>query len=601
MKDFFKMMFACLAAFCVAGLAMMFFCLLLAGIFAAAVGGEAKPVVHRDSVMVLDLSVNIADAPPSGAGEEVIAQLLGSGGPQRLQLRKVVDAIDAAAYDSRIRGLFLEGSFSPMNFGSGYAALLEVRAALERFRETGKPVIAYLVGPSTRDYLVASAASEIIINPLGMLATPGLSAEVMYLGGTFEKFGIGVQVAKAGKYKSAGEAFSQRHMSDAEREQLGALLADVWGQFIEPVSKSRGISPEALQELIDNEGVISAELALKAGLVDEIKDFPEVLDELKELTGERRDAATFTQIALPSYIAQRGSRASAIGSKPRIAVVYAEGEIVDGEGSPDNVGGDRFARELREIRRDDKVKAVVLRVNSPGGSAIASEVIRRELVLLHAQKPLVVSMGTVAASGGYWISTDCDHIFAQPNTITGSIGVVAILPNFEGLAQKIELNVESLKTGRNADVFSIAKARSPEAMGVLQKLVDETYVKFIDRVSAGRELDRDTVEAIAGGRVWSGEDAFERGLVDELGGLREAISHAASLAGIEEFTVVDHPPARTFLEEVLEKLERTANPVAGRGPAADLRRFLSGSLRRLEMLNDPNGIYAIMPVSIEIN
>ncbi len=601
MKDFFKMMFACLVAFVAAGAAMMFFCLVLIGIFAAAAGGGARPAVHDHSIMVVDLSVNIADAPPSGGSEEFIAEILGSSGPQRLQLRKVVAAIDAAATDNRIRGMFLQGTFSPVALGSGYAALLEVRAAIERFRDTGKPVVAYLVGPSTRDYLVASAASRIVINPLGMLATPGLSAEVMYLGGTFEKFGIGVQIAKAGKYKSAGEAFSQREMSPAEREQMTALLADVWAEFIEPVSKSRGIAPQELQALIDNEGIITAERALATGLVDEIKDFSDVLVELKEMTGRKAGEGAFTQVALPLYIAERFPAKAGPGPKDRIAVVYAEGTIVDGEGGPNNVGGDRLARELRKIRRDDKVKAVVLRVNSPGGSAVASEVIRQELVLLHAAKPLVVSMGTVAASGGYWISTDCDRIFAQPNTITGSIGVIAILPNLQGLVQKLELNVETINTGRNADLFSIVKPRTPEAMGVIQKLVDETYVKFIDRVVAGRELDREAVEAVAGGRVWSGADALERGLVDELGGLKQAIAHAADLADLEDYTVVDHPAARTFLEQVLEKLERTANPVASRGPAAELRRLVGAGLRNLEALNDPTGVYAIMPVSVEIH
>lgn len=239
-------------------------------------------------------------------------------------------------------------------------------------------------------------------------------------------------------------------------------------------------------------------------------------------------------------------------------------------------------------------------MNSPGGSAIASEVIRRELVLLHAAKPLVVSMGTVAASGGYWISTDCDYIYAQPNTITGSIGVVAILPNLEGLAAKLELNVESVKTGRNADLFSVAKARSPEAMSLLQNLVDETYVKFIDRVVEGRKLEREAVEAVAGGRVWSGADARDRGLVDGLGGLNEAIAHAAQLAGLESYAVIDHPPARSFLEQLMERFEQSTDPIASRGPAA-LRRLVGTGLRHLKRLDDPRGVYALMPFSLEIN
>jgi protease-4 len=248
------------------------------------------------------------------------------------------------------------------------------------------------------------------------------------------------------------------------------------------------------------------------------------------------------------------------------------------------------------------VKAVVLRVNSPGGSAIASEVIRRELVLLHEKKPVVVSMGTVAASGGYWISTASDRVFAQRNTITGSIGVVAMIPNIQGLAQRFSVNVESVKTGQHADIFSLAKPRDDAAMAVIQKLVNDTYTKFIDRVAESRKMERSAVEAIAGGHVWSGEDALQNGLIDEVGGLPEAIKSAAALAKLSDYAVVDRPVARTFFEELMDRLANKGTPLATRkGAAGEIRREINQQLHVLESFNDPAGIYAIMPMTLEIN
>ncbi len=596
MKDFFKMLLASLAALFLVGAGLFLIVLVFIGALAAS--GDPKPVVGRDSVLVLDLSVNLLDAPAVESGEEVVAELFGGGGPARLQLRKAVDAIHAAADDGRIKAIYLQGEFAAADLGSGFPALMELRGALARFRDSGKPVIAYLVGPSSRELLVGSVASKLVLHPMGVVMMPGLNAEVMYLGGTFEKFGIGVQVARAGEYKSAGEAFVERRMSAAEREQLTALLEDVWGDLVATVAESRRIPATDLQALIDREGLLGAEAALEHGLVDVLMDFPDLLEELKELTGRKASDRTFRQVSLADYIAATDATVAASGD--RLAVIYAEGEIVDGEGGPGRVGGDGLAREIRKLRREDDVKAVVLRVNSPGGSAIASEVIRRELELLHARVPVVVSMGTVAASGGYWISTASNRIYAQPNTITGSIGVVAIIPNIEGLAGKIDLNFESVKTGRHADVFSLAAPRSPEGMGIVQGLVDDIYDKFLERVAASRGLERAAVEPLAGGRVWSGRDALERGLVDELGGLDEAIAHAADLADLDAYSVVEIPGPVRLIDRLLERFAMGENPAAARGPGAEVLRLLREGVRRLETLNDPNGVYALMPHRISI-
>ncbi|MBE2215948.1 MAG: signal peptide peptidase SppA [Opitutaceae bacterium] len=600
MKEFFRSFFACLLALFLTVAMTGLFVLVLFGMLAAA--GTPVANVPAGSVLVFDMSANIADAPSQGSSDELVAELTGGGGPRRLELRKVVDAIDAAATDERIKAIYLEGSFEPTNYGSGYGALLEVRAALERFRTSGKPVIAYLVAPSTREFLVASAASKVVLNPLGMVATPGLSAEVVYWGGMFKKYGIEVQVAKAGKYKSAGESFSQEHMSDAEREQLSEILKDVWGDYVGAVATARKLAPEALQTLVDTEALISAEKARESGLVDELADFSAVLDELKAITGQTKPGRTFTQVSLASYVTSRAPAPGSKSSGPEIAVVYAEGVIVDGEGSPQQVGGDRLARELRKLRTNDNVKAVVLRVNSPGGSAIASEVIRAELKLLAEQKPLVVSMGTVAASGGYWIATVGNRVFAQSNTITGSIGVIAIIPNISGLADRFAINVEGVKTGAHADIFSLMQPRSAESMQVIQRSVDNIYTKFLDRVVEARKLDRAVVEGLAEGRVWSGADALTHGLVDEIGGLREAIKAAAAEAQLDAYRVTDYPSARTFIEALMERLSNPGGtPLAARsGPAGEIRRIVADGLQLSGLLNDPTGVYALMPELITI-
>lgn len=599
MKDFFKMLGACLLALFVAGMGMFVLFLGFIGIVAAST--EPAPKVEKNAMLVFDLSANITDSPVSESGEQLIAEALGSGGPPRLQLRKIVAAIDAAATDNRIKGLYLHGSVLPQDLGSGYAAILDVRAAVERFRAAGKPVTAYLVAPNTRDFLLASTADRVVMNPMGMMMMPGLAAEVMYFGGTFEKYGIGVQVARAGQYKSAGEAFVLDHMSPEEREQLTALLDDIWAEIIVRISRSRSLEDGVLQGLIDREALISAQDALEAGLIDETRDFSELLGDLKAMTGEGESDRTFKQVAIADYIKATGPLPGVSVRGPKIAVVYAEGEIVDGEGSTGTVGGDRLARELRSVRADDEVKAVVLRVNSPGGSAIASDVIRRELTMLRSEKPLVVSMGTVAASGGYWISAGSDRIFAQPNTITGSIGVIAMIPNVQGLTQKVALNVETVQTGRNADIFSLMKPRDEEAMAIIQERIGEVYGQFLDLVAAGRKMDRTAVAAIAGGRVWSGADAVENGLVDELGSLKNAVEYAASLAQIEKYSVIDHPTAESFLEQLQKMLEDKGSPLASRGPAGELRQYLSHAMGRLELLNDPQGVYALMPQIIELN
>lgn len=603
MKEFFKMMFACLAALVLAGGAMLFFTLVILGGLAAAASGDPTALVPRDAFLVMDVSTNIIDAPGGDPTEALLSGALGEYAPPRLQLRKVIAALDRAADDDRIQGLLLHGTFEAAGLGTGYGALLEVRTALERFRAAGKPVIAYLVTPSTRDYMVASTADRVILHPMGRLVMPGLNAEVIYWGGLFARYGVGVQVARAGEFKSGAETFVRENMSENERSQLTELLDDIWAEFLASVSRSRNLDEGVLQRVIDEQGLIAAEDAKAAGLVDELRVFSDVLDELRAKTGVDDPTKPFKQVSLARYIAAHDLQVGRRPVQDHVAVVYAEGEIIDGEGAPGMVGGDRLARELRKLRHDEKVKAVVLRINSPGGSAIASEVIRSELVLLNEAKPVVVSMGSFAASGGYWIATAGDRIFAEPTTVTGSIGVYAVLPNIEGLTERFGVNIEGVKTGRHADVFSIARPRSPETMQVVQAAIDATYEAFITRVAEGRNMDRAEVERVAQGHVWSGSDALRHGLVDEIGGLDRAIENAASMAHLEEYSVIDYPEAKDFLTRLLEQLSGYRPPLAARhrGAAGEMHRWLEQVEALANTFHDRSGIYARLPMFLRIN
>jgi protease-4 len=416
-----------------------------------------------------------------------------------LQLREVTRALKAAAGDSRIKGLLVVGSLQPGGYGSGYAALEEVRAALLAFKASEKPVKAYLTYASTRDFYLASVADEVALDPYGAILLPGLAAEPMFLAGAFEKYGVGVQVTRVGKYKSAVEPYTRQDLSPENREQLQKLLDDVWGGLLDDIAAGRGLQPAAIQAVVDAEGMIRADTALAAKLVDRVAYRDEVIDDLKKATGRAGSKDTFPQIDLAAY-AQVAPGAAAIATAGgRIAVVYAEGEIVDGEGEPGQVGGTKFARELRRLRQDDDIKAIVLRVNSPGGSASASEAIQREMRLAAKAKPVVVSMGSYAASGGYWISTYSERIFADTTTITGSIGVFGVLFDVKKLANDFGVTFDSVKTGRFADTLTISRPKTAAELAMIQRAVDWIYGEFIGKVAESRKLERAFVEEIAQG------------------------------------------------------------------------------------------------------
>jgi len=592
MKDFLKTLFACLVAI---GLFFGGLFFLLVG-FAALVG-ESKPTVPSKAMLVVDLDMNLLDRGSETGVSEALQTALQGERQRTLALATAVAALDRAAEDDRIAGIYITGNLTPVGYGSGPAALREFRAALQRFKAR-KPVLAYNVNWSQRDYYLGSVASPLMVNPSGILEVNGLAAQPMFFGDALQKYGVQVEVTRVGKYKSAVEPFLLNRMSEPNREQLQKMLNDIWTEWKTSVSADRKQPPEALQALADEKGVLLPEEAQAAGLVDRVASFDEVVEELKKLGGTDSRNKTFNQMELATYA---NLEARPRKGKHRIAVVYAEGEIVNGEGRPEQAGGDRVSRELRKLRQDDDVKAVVLRVNSPGGSASASDLIQREVILTRQVKPVVISMGTYAASGGYWISTHGDRIFASPTTLTGSIGVFGILPNVQKLANEHGITWDSVQTAKMATLGTLTRPKSPQELARIQGFVDHVYEQFLTKVSEGRKLEREKVQEIAQGRVWSGQEALTLGLVDELGGLEEAAKFAAEKAGVGDDYRMDLPKgSKTFAEQLAESLNKESKPKA-RSAFDQLSTEVLRQVEALQSLNDPRGVYARMPFEVTVH
>ena len=608
MKNFFTSMLGALVALLIFAGGAFVLVIGFVGAIAAMGGGEkAAPELERGAYVVFDLSTNITDAPPP-----IDFGSLGVAQDEHLQLRTVTRALRAAAKDERIAGVFITGGLRPASYGSGYAALSEVRAGIAAVKAAGKPVMAYLTTATTKDYYLASAASEVAIDPYGVIMMSGLASEPMFYAGAFEKYGVGVQVTRVGKYKSAVEPFTRTSMSPENRDQIQKLLNDIWDGLLADIAPSRGTTAAQLQAIVDREGFIRPEQAKDGQLVDRIAYRDEVYDELKAKTGRAGSKQPFKQIGLADYarlskdiadVPAKALEAAVSGAgKGRVAVVYAEGEIVDGEGDADEVGGTRFSRELRKLRLDDGVKAVVLRVNSPGGSASASETIQREIRLMKKVKPVVVSMGSYAASGGYWIAAYGDRIFAEPTTITGSIGVFGVQFNLKKLSGDFGLTFDTVKTGKFADVIRITRPKSEEELAVFQRMVDWIYGEFIGKVAEARKIKREVVEEIAQGRVWSGVEAKNLELVDELGGLDAAIAFAVAQAKLgPNYRIVEYPHPKELFEVVHELIEKIApHNVRTPGLAVKLAERIEREVSVLRTFNDPQGVYARLPLNLSL-
>jgi protease IV len=570
---------------------------------AASSSKDSGPQVKDKSVLVLDLSLNIADSKPSRSTGAALEEVLSDEGSDTVTLRSVLDAIASAKKDPKIVGIYLEGTSD--SGGSGFANLKEVRSALQGFRDTKKPIFAYGMDWSERDYYLGSVANTIAVNPFGSMEINGFSSQTMFLTGTLEKYGVGVQVTRVGKYKSAVEPFLVKKMSPENRQQTQKLLGDIWGEYLTTVGPNRKLTVPQLQAIADNGGTLMADEALKSKLVDKVAYFDEIVTELKKLTGTDPEDKSFKQISLKNYARIAENKNSNRGDKNKqVAILYAEGEIVDGEGGASQVGGDRIAQELRKIREDNDVKAVVLRVNSPGGSVTASEVIGREVVLTAQKKPVIVSMGNLAASGGYWISMGSRKIFAESNTITGSIGVFGMLPNIEKLAANNGLTWDVVKTAKFADTSTISRAKNPQELANIQKVVDRIYDRFITKVADSRKLPKGKVQEIAQGRVWSGAAAKELGLVDAIGGLQDAVKEAAKQAKLgNDWQLEEYPKRRSLEERILEKLSgvHASKAAVKLDPLTAEVKKMQEELAIVKSMNDPQGVYVRLPFNWRID
>ncbi len=570
----------------------------------AAASRDTGPQVKNKSVLVFDLSLNITDSNPTSSTSEALGEAISGDETTSITLRTVLKALENARQDKRIVALYLDGSRTSGGNGTGLATLKEVREALERFRSAGKKIIAYNVNLGKQAYYLSSVADTVILNPMGTVEINGFSSQQLFYTGALEKFGIGVQVIRVGKYKSAVEPFVLKKLSQENRQQTQALLSDLWGEFVTTVGKSRKITPGQLQAIADSQGEFTASEARTKRLVDKVAYLDEVVADLKQLTGSSEEDKSFRQIRLNTYAKVEDKDFKKRTSKNKIALVYAEGEIVNGQGSGQQVGGDRLARQLRQLRQDEDIKAVVLRINSPGGSVTASEEIQREVRLSRDKKPVIVSMGDYAASGGYWIATGANHIFAEPNTITGSIGVFGLQFNVQKLANSNGLTWDVVKTGRYADRTTISRPKTPQELAIAQKWVNQIYDQFLNKVAESRKLPKQKVAQIAQGRVWSGQDAKALGLVDEIGGIDDAIEYAAEQAKLgENWEVEEYPKVRSLEQRILETLTNEASARTQKVPDPLTAEFLKiqADLAILQSMNDPRDIYARLPFTWRID
>ena len=579
--------------------------LILAVLFVALLLGDRGPTVEKSSALVLAPRGAIVDQLSGNPEDRALARLLDAEEPETL-LRDLLEAIDKARTDDRIEALVLD--LNRMG-GTGLSHLQDLGRALASFKESGKPVIATADVYGRSSYYLAVQADEIYLHDLGMVAVDGLARYRTYYKEGLDRVGLDVHVFRVGAYKSAVEPYLRNDMSPAAREANLDWLGDLWDSYQHAVTVARALEPGALADYIDHieENLLAADgrvaqVALDAGLVDEIGGRDAVRNRVIDLVGEDKATHSFKQISYRDYLRAVGRERPESGDDV-VGVIVARGTILDGSHPPGTIGGDSTAALIRKARHDENVKAVVLRVDSGGGSTFASEVIRRELELTRVGgKPVVASMANVAASAAYFISTAADEIWASPDTITGSIGIYAVFPTWDKpLAKYLGMHVDGVGTTWLAGALRPDRELNPRLGNVIQQIVENGYTNFITKVAAARHMTVDEVDAIASGRVWSGGAAHRLGLVDKLGGLEEAIASAAAMADLgEEYGVRTIERRRTFREDVLLELVTTVGGWIGetrlQDPPAAALIALERRLRRdFEIFGpggDPRGLYA---------
>lgn len=590
MKQFFKFVFASMLGFVLAF--FVFFLIGLIVIGAIVSGLESKaPEIKKNSVLHVTFTEPVIERTSKNPFKNL--QFFPLASKSKMGLNDILANIDKASKDDNIKGIFLDLS----DINSGTSALKEIRDALVQFRNSGKFIVAYGDYYSQGAYYLASVADEIYLNPVGMLEFKGLAATLTFFKGTLEKLEIEPQVIKHGKYKSAAESFVEKQMSPENREQISAIVDDIYDSFLSDISISRNIEVAQLRNIADQLLIQVTDDAVKYKFVDGLKYYDEVLALLKEKSGtEENNDLELAEMKL--YTDVPGKREEGGIAKDRIAVIYAMGSIVDGEDDDEEIiASKNVAKLIRDAREDENVKAIVLRVNSPGGSAIASDVILREVKLTKQQKPVVVSMSNVAASGGYYISCGADVIVAQPNTITGSIGVIGLMLNGQKLLNnKLGVTLDTYKTGSYADIGSFGRALTDYEEKVILVVIDDIYQKFINHVAEGRNLDIAFVDSIGQGRVWSGADALQLGLVDTLGGIDVAINIAAEKAGLDKYRLKELPEQKDPFEMIIKELSGAKTATVIEAELGDNYKYYKG----LKDILQYSGVQARLPFEMEI-
>lgn len=595
MRQFLKFMLASMLGTLLVGvLLIVLFIGMIAALGAAMSSGSQPEPISERSVLHIQLDRPIVDR---GSKDQVDIDLGPFSSMSLLGLNQIVSALEKAKTDDRISGVFLDLSMLDV----GYASLREIREKIVEFKqESGKPVIAFSDTYTQGSYYLATAADSIYLQPQGDLDHRGLQSEYMFLKGMFEKLDIDIQFIRGSnnKFKSFGEVFTEEGMSPANREQNRRILAGLWNEHLQAIASKTGSSTATVDSLARTLAVRRAEDALAYGLVDGLKYRDEVLQIIRTRmdmpADEPVEFASLKRYARTAPHFKKGS------SRSKLAVIYAEGDIMTGKSEDGTIGSESLSETIREAREDSSIKAIVLRVNSPGGSGLASDVIWREVDLAKQVKPVVVSMGNVAASGGYYISAPATRIFAEPTTITGSIGVFGMIPNMQGFFNnKLGITFDGEKTHPYADMLTVSRALTDEELRIIQGYIDDFYDNFKERVAQGRNMTVAQVDSVGQGRVWTGVDAMERGLVDELGGLEDAIQHAAELAGMSDYRTIELPEQKEFYEQLLEDLNAQASTWAARqwlGEDAELlRRF-----EQVKQAKGRSGILARMPYDLEV-
>jgi protease-4 len=518
-------------------------------------GTEKRAVIPDNATLVLRLEGDI----PERAPIEFPIPFFEQQAPATV--KDVWELLRKAAADSRIKAVVVE----PRGVDAGWAKLEEIRADLEQFRKSGKPLVAYLNGPGTREYYLASAADRIYMDPEDYLDVKGLRAEIMYFRGTLDKLGVQVQVEHAGKYKDFGDMFTRKDMSPETKEVVNSILDDVYGRLISTIAASRKKTPEEIRAAID-EGPFLAQQAVSKGFIDSLRYEDQMFGELRD----RLKSGELRRVAHREYMKVTPASLGLEGG-PRVAFLVGEGDITRGSSSDDGysedgIGAEGFNKLLRRVGSDASIRGVIVRIDSPGGDAVASGDIWREMNLLSKKKPLVISMSDDAASGGYYMAMTGDPIVAYPGTYTGSIGVVFGKPNLRGLFDRAGVGVDSLSRGRFADIDSLVEPLTPEAREKLRAGIDVSYKDFVSKVAAARKRPYEQIAPLAEGRVWMGDQAKDRGLVDELGGIDRAIEllkQKAKIGKDEKVTIATYPPRRTILDLALGRMPQSAESRIG--------------------------------------